>query len=232
MDVLERIRGGVIVSCQARPGNPFHGPEHMARMAQAAAIGGAVGIRANGLEDIRAIKVAVDLPVIGIWKIETEGFEIYITPTLESVLAVAEAGAEIVALDATPRPRPDGRTLAETIREAKARTKALLMADCSTFEEGLAAREAGADIVSTTLSGYTPYSPRLDGPDLEMIARLAKVLDIPVIGEGRFWEPEEVRRALDLGAHAVVIGTAITRPDAITARFVQACKRGRESKEG
>lgn len=219
-EIIARLRGGLIVSCQALPHEPLHGSEIMARMALAAWQGGAVGIRANTPQDIRAIREAVPLPLIGIYK--DGDAAVYITPTLEHGRAVARAGADIVALDATSRPRPDGRTLAETIAALHAEFAIPVMADVSTFDEGLAAVEAGADLVSTTLSGYTPYSPQQEGPDLALVAALAERLTVPVIAEGRISTPALARAALEAGAFAVVVGAAITRPQWITARFVAA----------
>lgn len=221
-DLLAPLRGGLIVSCQALEDEPLHGPHIMAAMARAALLGGAVGIRANSPEDIRAIKAVCPLPLIGLWKQVYPGFDMYITPTLREVRAVVEAGAEMVAIDATSRPRPDGLTLAQLFARVKAETDALIVADISTYEEGLLAAEAGADIVSTTLSGYTPYSRQEPTADLELVARLSADLSIPVVAEGRIWTPEEARRALELGAFSVVVGTAITRPQEIVKRFARA----------
>lgn len=223
-EVISRLRGGLIVSCQAPEGTPLHGSAIMAAMSRAAEMGGAVGIRADGPSDIRAIKRTVNLPVLGIYKIYYPDCDPYITPTLRSAEEIVEAGADIVALDATLRPRLNGLSAAELIPQVKA-LGIPVMADISTLEEGIAAAESGADIVSTTLSGYTPYSPKLDRPDFELLAALAKAVDVPVIAEGRVWTPAEARKALDLGAHAVVVGTAITRPHVVTERFVKALRQ-------
>ncbi|MDX1931079.1 MAG: N-acetylmannosamine-6-phosphate 2-epimerase [Capsulimonadales bacterium] len=222
-----RLRGGLIVSCQALPDEPLFGSSIMARLAVAARQGGAVGIRANTPEDIRAIRAAVpDLPLIGLWKVVLPGFEdVYITPRLADAEAVAAAGADILAVDATLRPHPEG-SAADLIRAVKAATGRPVMADIATERDALAAVEAGADLISTTLSGYTDDSPRLDGPDLELVARLAaRELPVPVIAEGRIHSPEQARAALDVGAFAVVVGGAITRPQQITARFAGALSR-------
>lgn len=219
-NVVESLKGGLIVSCQAPEGTPLHGSSIMAAMARAAEIGGAVGIRADGPSDIRAIKQAVNLPVIGINKIGRSDSEPYITPTVEAAREIVQAGADIVALDATLRPRLTGLTAAELISQVKA-LGVPVMADISTFEEGVAAAAAGADIVATTMSGYTPYSPKMEGPDFALVEALIKAVKCPVITEGRVWTPEEARRALRLGAHAVVVGTAITRPHVVTERFVK-----------
>jgi N-acylglucosamine-6-phosphate 2-epimerase len=220
------LRGGLIVSCQALPDEPLHGAEIMARLAIAAKQGGAVGIRANTPPDVRAIKNAVpDLPLIGLWKVVLPGFEeVYITPRVADAVAVAEAGAEIIALDATLRPHPEG-SAADLIRTVQRVTGKYVMADIATEADALAAVEAGADVLSTTLSGYTADSPKLDGPDLDLVRRLAaRNLPIPVIAEGRIHSPEQARAALDAGAFAVVVGGAITRPQQITQRFAQALR--------
>ena len=214
------LRGGLVVSCQAYPGEPLRHPESMARIAQSAVTGGAVGIRAQGLDDIRAIAEAVTVPQIGLWKVGAEG--VFITPTLEHALAVAEAGADIVAIDGTRRPRPDGLTLAETIRRFRDETGLMIMADAGSVDDALAAEDAGADVVGTTLSGYTGERPVSDGPDLELVEILASRLTVPVLAEGRIRTPAEAKAALDAGAYSVVVGTAITHPATITSWFVDA----------
>lgn len=222
-DVIARLERGLIVSCQATEDTPFHGPVFMAAMARAAEMGGAVGIRANGPADIAAIKNSVHLPIIGIWKVVYEGYEPYITPTLEDARQIAEAGADIIALDATLRPHPRDLSAQQLIAEVK--TLGLpVMADISTFEEGIAAAEAGADIVATTMSGYTRYSPQSDQPDFKLIEELARALSIPVIAEGKIGTPDQARRAIDLGAFAVVVGAAITQPWTITEKFSSALR--------
>jgi N-acylglucosamine-6-phosphate 2-epimerase len=196
----------------------------MVAMAKAAQIGGAIGIRANGIADVSAIKKAIDLPVIGINKRLTPGFDVFITPALSDALAVWQAGADIIAIDGTRRPRPDDLTLAETIRELHAKGVAV-MADISTFEEGMHAAEAGADIVSTTLSGYTPYSKQSNEPDLSLVSQLATQLSVPVVAEGRIKTPREAARAIEAGAYFVVVGSAITRPQWITATYKDEIER-------
>jgi N-acylglucosamine-6-phosphate 2-epimerase len=217
--LIHALQGGLIVSCQALPDEPLHGAAIMARMARAAHEGGAVGIRANGPEDVRAIRAAVPLPLIGLFKDGTEG--VYITPTLAHARAIVEAGADIIALDATPRPRPNDEYLEQIIAAIHA-LGCLVMADISTFDEGRAAEAADADLVSTTLSGYTPYSPQQPGPDLDLVHRLAGALRVPLIAEGRIATPAQLTAALQAGAYAVVVGGAITRPQAITRTFVDA----------
>ncbi len=224
--LLAALRGGLIVSCQALPDEPMFGSDIMARLAIAARAGGAVGIRANTPPDVAAIRAAVpELPLIGLWKVVVSGFEdVYITPRVEDAVAVANAGADIIAVDATNRLHPGNKTAADLIQAVKKTTSKLVMADVSTFEEGVAAENAGADVVSTTLSGYTPYSPRQDEPDLALVAALASRLRVPLVAEGRIATPEQARAALDAGAFAVVVGGAITRPQQIAARFAQALR--------
>jgi N-acylglucosamine-6-phosphate 2-epimerase len=220
--LLDQLRGGLVVSCQAEAGEPLFGSEHMVAMAHAAALGGAIAIRANTPVDIAAIHHHLSLPIIGIYKIDIPGYSTRITPTLESALAVANAGADIIAIDATARLHPDDYSLDERIRLIHEQTGCPVMADVSTFDEGLAAQESGADLVSTTLSGYTESSPAQDGPDFTLLSKLATVLTVPLVAEGRIATPEQAAHALELGAWAVVVGSAITRPRWITEQFVKA----------
>ena len=193
----------------------------MARMALAAQNAGAVAIRSNSPEDIAAICEMVKLPVIGLHKVEIAGYDPYITPTIAIAEAVVAAGASIVAVDATARLHPEGETSA-FLRAVKSTTGALVMADISTYEEGMAAAEAGVDLISTTMSGYTPYSRQSTEPDFELVRQLSRSLNVPVVAEGRISTPEEASKALDAGAYAVVVGGAITRPQQIATRFVHA----------
>lgn len=220
---LVPLRGGLIVSCQARPDNPLHGPVFMAAMAQAAAQGGAVGLRMNGPEDIRAARAAVDLPIIGIYKHPYGNNPVVITPTFDEAKTVADAGAAILAIDATSRPRPDGASLASLIARIHAELRLPVMADVGDLPDGLAAAAAGADVVATTLSGYLdPAVAPPDEPDLDLIEALAMRVRVPVIAEGRIKTPAQARAALDRGAFAVVVGTAITNPREVTRWYVQA----------
>jgi len=216
----ESLRGGIIVSCQAIAGNPFYHTGTMPLLAKAAEAGGAVAIRADGAEEIAAIAGAVSLPIIGIRKTEPSPDRVYITPAFEHAREIAAAGCAVIALDGTPRPRPDGLSLKELTARIHGEFNLPVMADISVFEEGVAAGKAGCDIVATTLAGYTSYSVKTEGPDFELLAKLTATLDVPVIAEGRFWTPEDVCKAFALGAFAVVIGKAITNPMAITRRFV------------
>ena len=217
---VTQIQGGLIVSCQALPDEPLYGAEIMARMAVAAAQGGAVAIRANTPVDIRAIRAAVPLPIIGLYKAEIPGFPVYITPTLRHAQDVAAAGADVIAIDATARSRPQPGTLAEFIAAIHQTTNCLVLADIANLAEGVAAAAAGADLISTTMSGYTADSPQQPGPDLELVRHLAATRAAPLLAEGRFKLPSEVSQALALGATAVVVGGAITRPQQITRWFV------------
>jgi N-acylglucosamine-6-phosphate 2-epimerase len=208
----------IVVSCQAGSDNPLHGPAAMALMARAAVAGGASAIRANGARDIAAIRDAVNVPILGINKVGDPG-GVFITPDARSAVEVVDAGADVVALDGTLRRRPDGRSLREHVAEIRERVGVELMADVDSLEAGIAAREAGVDLVATTLSGYTGGDVP-DGPDAGLVAELARALDCPVIAEGRYWTPDDVRAGFDAGAYAIVVGTAITNPMAITRRFV------------
>lgn len=215
----------LVVSCQARADNPLHGAAFMAAMARASVQGGAAGIRANGTADVAAIRSAVDVPVIGILKRWDAGWPVYITPDFGSAAAIAAAGAHVVALDATPRPR-NGESLDVLIPRIRTKLGIPVMADVATLEDGLHAAALGADCVATTLSGYTEETKHraARGPDLELVGALAEALNIPVIAEGRFSHPDQVTAALQRGAHAVVVGTAITNPREITRGFVAATR--------
>jgi N-acylglucosamine-6-phosphate 2-epimerase len=217
--VFDTLYHGLVVSCQALEDEPLYGSQIMAAMARAAQLGGAVGIRANTPVDIAAIHQAVKLPIIGLYKINIPGFEPFITPTVASACEIAVAGSAIIALDATLRSHPDGKTAERLIQEVKAKTCLPVLADIDSFEAGMAAIEAGADAISTTLSGYTPSSPRMEGPDFDLVRRLAKVSPVPVFAEGRISSPEEAVEALKCGAFGVIVGGAITRPVQITRRF-------------
>ncbi|CRK56638.1 N-acetylmannosamine-6-phosphate 2-epimerase [Alloactinosynnema sp. L-07] len=217
-DVLAAVRGGLIVSCQAYPGEPMRDADVMRRVAESVLDGGAVGVRAQGLDDLRAIRAATTAPLIGLWK--DGDADVYITPTARHAAAVAETGADVVAFDATDRPRPDGGRIADLIAVVHS-AGALAMADVSTLDEALAARDLGADVVGTTLAGYTPATAHLTGPALLLVEQLAE-RGVPVIAEGRIGTPEQAARALDAGALAVVVGSAITHPTRITRTFVAA----------
>jgi N-acylglucosamine-6-phosphate 2-epimerase len=217
-DVFESVRGGVVVSVQARAESPLRDTAVMVALARAAEQGGAVAIRAEGAVDVGAIRDAVDVPVIGLRKREVEGSSVYITPELTDVEEIVRAGADVVAVDGTLRDRPGGMCPAEFIPAAGAVGRPVL-ADVDNYESGLAARLAGAHAVATTLAGYTGDGPVPAEPDLELVRLLSQALDCPVLAEGRYGSPESVRAAFEAGAWAVVVGTAITDPAAITRRF-------------
>lgn len=220
--IFEQVKRRLIVSCQALPEEPLHSPFIMSKMADAAMKGGAAGIRANSVEDIKAIKQAVDLPIIGIIKQVYENSAVFITPTALEIDLLYKAGVDIIALDATNRIRPDGKTISEVFPEIRAKYKdQLFMADCSTFEEAVEAYTLGFDCVGTTLNGYTEYTKHHQIPNLNLIEQLVNELPIPVIAEGGIWTPEELKIVFDLGVHTAVVGTAITRPMEITKRFTQ-----------
>lgn len=224
-ELLERIKGKVIVSCQAVPGEPLYVEEKsiMYLMARAAKQAGTPAIRTSSIRDVIAIKEETGLPVIGLVKIQYEGFERYITPTMKEVDALVEAGSDVIALDCTEQKRGDGKTISEFISEVRAKyPEAVLMADISTYEEGVNAWKLGMDLVGTTMSGYTPQSPKLDGPDYELVKKLSEAIDVPVIGEGRVHSPQQAVDMLKAGAFAVVVGGAITRPLEIAQRFIKA----------
>lgn len=226
--IVDRIKGGLIVSCQALKEEPLHSSYIMSRMAYAAMLGGAVGIRANTIVDITEIKKTVSLPVIGIIKEVYGDCDVYISPTMKEIDALIECGVSIIATDATDsarRPRPDGRTLDDFFAEVREKyPDQLFMADCSSYEEGMHAAEIGFDLVGTTMNGYTEYTKGVELPNIELMGRLSRDCGKPVIAEGGIWTPDQLKAALDAGVWAAVIGGAITRPMEITKRFVAAIK--------
>lgn len=220
--LIQSLKGALIVSVQAYPGEPLRTPEAMALMARACELGGAAAIRCQGLADISAIKGRVEVPVIGLWKDGHDG--VYITPTLRHARACVAAGADIVAIDATDRPRPDGKSVADTLAPLK-EEGVLTMADCMTIDDIRRAVDLGFDIVSTTLSHGTAAidCAMADGPDLTLLRQAAEEFPgFPVVCEGRVHTPDEARAAMDAGAWAVVVGTAITHPTSITSWFAAA----------
>ncbi|MNO58068.1 putative N-acetylmannosamine-6-phosphate 2-epimerase [compost metagenome] len=224
-NILNEIQNKLVVSCQALPEEPLHSPFIMGRMAYAAYLGGASGIRANSVEDIKEIKKQVDLPIIGIIKSVYEGSDVFITPTIKEVDELYREGVDIIAMDATDRIRPDGTTISELFPRLREIYKdQLFMADCSTYEEGVKAAELGFDLVGTTLSGYTATTRGRALPDFELVEKLVQNLSVPVISEGGISTPEELEKMYDLGVFSAVVGSAITRPLEITQRFMKAVK--------
>ena len=222
-DIVARLKGGLIVSCQAYVGEPLRHPETMAQMARACELGGAVAIRCQGLADIAAIKGRVEVPVIGLWKEGHGG--VYITPSARHAIACVNAGADVVAIDATAGPRCDGATFEQQVAALRAACDTLVMADCATIEDIRRGVAAGCDLVSTTLShGSNAIDCGMaDGPDLALLRQaVSEFPEVPVISEGRVHTPADARAAMDAGAWAVVSGTAITHPTSITSWFVGA----------
>lgn len=225
-EILNKIKGGLIVSCQALKTEPLYDSYIMSKMAWAAYLGGAVGIRANTVVDIKAIKDKVDLPVIGIIKEEYPDSDVYITPTMKEIDALVEIKCEIIALDATRRVRPNGVELKDFFTEVRAKyPNQLFMADTSCFEEGELAEGLGFDLIGTTMAGYTPYTKGRALPDLELIREYSERLSTPIIAEGGIWSPDDLVNVYKAGAFSAVCGTAITRPMDITKRFVKALER-------
>jgi len=223
---IESWRGGLIVSCQASDNSPLNKPEIIAAFAETAELGGAVGVRIDAPENIRAVSERVNVPILGIYKIVFDSSDVYITPTFAAAKQIVEAGANIIALDATRRTRPDGETLEKVVARVRAELKKPVMADISSFDEGLYAAETlGVDVISTTLSGYTAETKHLIEPDFRLVERLAKKLSLPIVCEGRLRSTDDVRRAFECGAFAVVVGGAITGIDLLVQRFVGATPR-------
>lgn len=224
-NVIDRIKGIVVVSVQAMPSEPLYAESCMTAMMKSVVNGGAGALRVAGVRDVKIAKKLFTLPVIGLTKpnVIPKNYKeiVYITPTVKDVIDLVQAGADIIATDATQRPRPNGEKLADLFKYIHINNR-IAMADISTLEEGIKAKEAGADILSTTLAGYTLESVNSPskGPDFELLKQLVETTKMPVVLEGRIWEPEQVNKAFELGAHCVVIGSAITRPQLITKRFV------------
>lgn len=224
---MEELRHKLIVSCQALPDEPLHSDFIMARMAVAAKEGGASGIRANSVVDIAAIRKAVDLPIIGIIKRDYEGADVYITATMKEVDELMTVRPNIIAIDATTSTRPNGESLKEFFQKVKEKyPDQLWMADCSTIDEMLTADQLGFDFIGTTLVGYTKQSQgdKIESNDFEIIRKALSKLSHPLIAEGNIDTPDKVHRVLELGAYSVVVGSAITRPQLITKKFVEATK--------
>lgn len=222
-EILESMKGGLIVSCQVQHDDPVYSMDFVVKMAKAAEWGGAVGIRANSPDQIAEIKKNVALPVIGLYKIWHDDTDVFITPTLEAARQVWEAGAEIIALDCTSQMTHEGRPAYELLPVVKKEIPdAIIFADVSNYDEAKRAAELGADIVGPTLYGYTEETKHIEQPDLREFARMCRELGdrVCMIMEGHIYTPEDAMKCLYLGAHSVVVGSAITRPHLITRRFV------------
>lgn len=221
-NTIELLSRGLIASCQPVRGGPLDQPNLVAALALATLAGGAVGLRIESLADLEAVRPLTQAPITGLVKRVLPNSPVFITPEIADVEALAQRGADIIAFDATQQPRPVSvQALIESIH-AKG---CLAMADCSTVEEGIEAHRLGADLVGSTLSGYTPHSPKLAGPDFEMV-RLLSAAGVRVVAEGRIGVPEQARQALEVGAYAVTVGTALTRIELITRTFSSALKFG------
>ena len=225
LTLKNKLKGTLIVSCQARPEEPLDQPAILAAMAQAVVERGASAVRANRPENIRAIRAAVAVPIFGIYKQDYADSPVYITPTLADAQAIVEAGCDVLTVEATDQPRPQGQSLAEYFQALRQHLDIPIMADVSTYDEGVRAAELGADFVATTMAGYTTYSRQLSGPDFDLVRDLAAALDVPVIAEGRIATPADAQKMLALGAHAVVVGSMITRPGHITDYFLRGMKQ-------
>jgi len=220
--IVESLKGGLIVSCQVQHDDPVYSLDFVVKMAKAAQWGGAVGLRANSPDQIRAIKQSVDLPLIGLYKIWHDDTDVFITPTLEAAKEVWEAGADIIALDCTSQITHEGRPAYELLQVVKREIPdTLIFADVSNYEEAVRAISLGADLVGPTLYGYTAETKDIEEPDLREFARMCRDFKDKayVIMEGHIYTPEDAMKAIFLGAHAVVVGSAITRPHLITKRF-------------
>ena len=228
IEPLLQLKHGLIVSAQAAEGEPLCAPEHICALALSGLAGGAKGLRLEGVANIAYVRARTGVPIIGLTKSAVPEAErdscVYITGTFAEAQALALAGADVIAIDATERKRPDGSKLKDLITDIGKRLNKPVWADISTYQEGVYAAQCGADVVSTTLYGYTSATrlPAEAGPDFELLAQLCRNLNKPVVLEGRVWQPSQVAQAFALGAMAVVVGSAITRPQLITARFVQA----------
>lgn len=221
-ETLNKLKGKLVVSCQAREGWAMYGTDIMTAFAMAAQEGGASAIRATGYDNIKAIMDKVDLPMIGINKIFNEGYDVYITPTYESAVEILDLGIQVIAIDATPRLRPNNENFKDIIKSIRENyPDVLIMGEISNIEEARVIMDGSVDIISTTLSGYTSYTTDITSLNLSLIENIVKETDIPVIAEGKIASQEDAVSALKVGAFAVVVGTSITRPEIITKRYVE-----------
>lgn len=211
--IIKVFERGLIVSCQAPVDSPLHEPLVIAAIARSAINQGAVGVRIDTPAHIKAVRQQVKAPIIGLWKQQLPGYEVYITPQFDHAAAIARAGADIIAIDATSRNRPEGETVGSLIDKIHDQLSKPVMADVDTIEAAIAAQKAGADIIGTTLYGYTAQTQNLSPPGFGLLSQMVEQLEVPAICEGGISSPQMARQALDLGAYAVVVGTAITGID-------------------
>jgi len=217
---VEQLKGGLVVSCQAPADSPLHDPDVIAAMAVASVNQGAVGVRIDTPAHIARVRSRLNVPVIGLWKRTVAGFDVYITPQFEQAQAIAAAGANIIAVDGTPRPRPGGETLPDLIAAIHNQLHCPVMADIDTLASAEYAAESGADYVGTTLYGYTAATRHCSPPGFDLLKTLVAQLGVPVICEGGIASPAMVQQAMQLGAYTTVVGTAITGIDQLAARYV------------
>jgi len=238
ISIIQALQGGLIVSCQAPAESPMHQPEVIAAMAEAAVNQGAIAIRLDTPAHVKAVRQKISLPIIGLWKRQIPGFEVYITPQFDHAAAIAQAGADSIAIDATARSRPNQETVATLIERIHTELGKLVMADVDTLAAAIAAADAGADLIGTTLYGYTAETQHLRPPGFDLLAELVKNLQVPIICEGGIASPQMAKHALDLGAYAVVVGTAITGIDLQVKAYATALSnqhsvaRGMERSQG
>lgn len=224
--ILDALKGGLVVSCQAYSDEPLFGPHIMARMALAAEQSGAVGIRTSSVIDINEIRKTVKIPVIGLIRKLYPGSDVRMTPTEVEIELLVECGCEVITMDATIRPRPNGKTLSDIFIPIRRKyPDQVFMADCATYEEAKHAEELGFDLISTTMAGHTPYTKGRPLPAFDLVSNLVKSCKIPIVSEGGISSPQQFREAIDLGAWCVVVGGAITRPQDITKKFVAALQK-------
>lgn len=220
---LEHLKSGLIVSCQSPVDSPLNHPTIIAAMAKASVNQGAVGIRVDTPSHVQEVRKQLpNIPIIGLWKRQYPDTEVYITPLFEDAVPIAQADADIIAIDGTSRTRPNSETLTQIIEQIKTKLNKLVMADVDTIENAIASQKAGADIIGTTLYGYTQETKHLTPPGYELLIEMVKQLSVPIICEGGIATPDEAREALDLGAYSVVVGTALTGIDLKVKSFYNA----------
>jgi N-acylglucosamine-6-phosphate 2-epimerase len=217
--VIRSLQGQLIVSCQAPVESPLYAPHIIAAIAQAAINQGAAGVRIDTPAHVQAVRQQISAPIIGLWKQQRSGFDLYITPQFSDAVAIAAAGADIIAIDATLRPRPNGETVASLIQQIHQNLGKPVMADVDTLAAASAAAAAGADIIGTTLYGYTAETRHLSPPGFDLLSQMVSLLPVPLVCEGGIASPHMAQQAIALGADAVVVGTAITGIDLQVAAY-------------